>query len=88
MRIFKALNLIPKRINLICPILGDFPYRRRFIHLSAVFKYFYLQLFSKKVGYDLALPGICRVKNLIGLTVVDFFVIKRYNIGNGLATEF
>ena len=74
MRIFKARNLVPKRINLLGAVLCNFLDRRRFINLLTLFKYFNLKLFGNKIGYDLALPGVFGVKYLIRLVRADLFV--------------
>ena len=63
MRIFKARNLVPKRINLLGAVLCNFLNRRRFINLLTLFKYFNLKLFGNKIGYDLALQ-VCSGSNI------------------------
>ena len=85
MRIFKALYLIPQRIDLLGAVFCYFLDRRRYIDLPAVFKDLDLQLFGNKIGHDLALPGVVGVEYLVWLALIYFFGVERYNIGYCLA---
>ena len=85
MGIFKTLYLVPEVVYAVGSVGGNLLYRGRGVNLTALFHNLYLKLLCGKVGNRFALPGVNGVENLIGLRVVDFFIIHTDNVGESLA---
>ena len=62
----------------------DFLHGGRLVDTLPLFKKRHLQRDGAEIFHGFALPDMLRIKNLIGLGIVDDFIMQRDYIGNGL----
>ena len=85
MRVFKALDLVPKRFELFVAVGFDFTNSRLVVYKLALTEYRNEKLARGKVGYRLSFPGEVRVKELERLFFVDCFVVDADVVGDCFA---
>ena len=84
MRIFKTLNLVPEKVNLLTTIGCDFLNWRWLIHTLAVFEDWYKKFLCCIVIKHFCFPNCIRIENCSRLWIVNNLIINAKLIGNSL----
>ena len=79
----KPFHFVPQSVNFKGAVLFNFVDIRTVIHPFAAGKELRRYFFCLKICQCFPLPGVFRVKNFIGLRVVNYLAEQRNNVGNG-----
>ena len=85
MGVFKALDLVPQKVDLRRAVGAHFQDGGRAVHAPAALEDRYQKFLGGKVGKGLSLPGGVRIEELQGLAFLHDLVVQRDQIREGLA---